>query len=995
MTAMSLCAAFATTAHAQGEPAKAFLDQLRAAGYFDTAITYLERLDEYPGVAAEVSDAIPLEKAQTYIDAAVAASTTSERDQQFSRAESALESFLEQGSHPRAAEARLQLGKLQMVRAAQLMSGDVDDEERTAARQSYISAAETFEAIVKEIREKLLAMRGQRVDASQEPAKAQQRDQYRYDFLQAQLSAGEARLLAAETHEDPASEGKELLDQSLVRFDELTEKYDDYVQGAMALFHRGRVMQLLGQSDQAADSYLRMLETPDADPLRESKLRAAAGLIDVWLSQTPPKIQPAIDRGQAMLDTVRPDEKQLPAAQDLRISLAKAYQRKAAAKDDFPAAEIKRAKADARQLLVEANKIPGLREDEVQKLLAEIGIETEEDPLPVSEDPKSFEDALMSARQLMQTSETLQSSLAALEQQTSSSESANSELQDLRQQLTETRQITIQMLRRGLAMANSGVEIEQLHQAQQYLAYTLYQTGRWREAAVVGSFLARTAAGTKDGLRGGLLALTSLQKLIAESPQQVNAGLIDQVRSLGEFLAATWPNDPQAAAAQGVMIRLALKSERWDEARQLISDTPPGPEKASFQRLLGQLNWNRSIQARQDNNSEQAAELLLTAQQNLQQGLDSIEGNLVAPDAMQASLILAKTYLRSGDPAAAVKTLDHPKYGPIELLEKFDPPSDRFKSDLYQTELQAVVGQLTSAEGNAGDNTDAMLARATQAMENVRASVQGDDAQPRLVATYMSLAREIREQLEQVPANRRAELVDAFRVFLERIAESTDDAATLQWVGNTMMQMGEASMLPTDIKATGEAAELLKTAEETFENLLAKKPQQNELTLKFQLGKTRRLLGDYSAAINVLEEVLVEKPMMLDAQTEAALAYEKWAAVVEPRHTADAYEAALLGARPGPDGENTIWGWGKISQLTSRDKKFREIFFDARYHVALSRYLMGKAEDKPQIIQQAVKDITSVAALYPEMGGDQQKAKFNSLLKEIQRAAGEPAAGLP
>ena len=38
---------------AAGEPAMDFIKQLRAAQYFDTALTYLDRISEYPGVSKD------------------------------------------------------------------------------------------------------------------------------------------------------------------------------------------------------------------------------------------------------------------------------------------------------------------------------------------------------------------------------------------------------------------------------------------------------------------------------------------------------------------------------------------------------------------------------------------------------------------------------------------------------------------------------------------------------------------------------------------------------------------------------------------------------------------------------------------------------------------------------------------------------------------------------------------------------------------------------
>jgi hypothetical protein len=42
-----------------------------------------------------------------------------------------------------------------------------------------------------------------------------------------------------------------------------------------------------------------------------------------------------------------------------------------------------------------------------------------------------------------------------------------------------------------------------------------------------------------------------------------------------------------------------------------------------------------------------------------------------------------------------------------------------------------------------------------------------------------------------------------------------------------------------------------------------------------------------------------------------------------------------------------------------------------------------------------VTDITRVAALYPELGGPEQRAKFDALLRLIQKELRQPEVGLP
>lgn len=990
LTLAILAATAGGRGHAAGEPAVEFLKRLRAAKYFDTAIGYLARLDQYPGVDPELKSAVALEKAQTLIDAAVASRSSEARDEFFQQAEAQLVEFLQQSSHPRVSEARLQLGKLQMVRATQLISGEVDDAKRQAARESYLAAAKTFDAIVEALRASLKEMQGARIDPGQDPAAAARRDQYRGEFLQAMSSAGQSRLLAARTYANPGQEGKPLLEQALATFTELSEKYDAYVQGAIAMVHCGQVQEELGIKDKALDSYLRMLEQPDADPLRDAKYQATTGLIRLSMAEQPPKFQVAIERGQPMLDGVRPDERTLDSVQELEITLAKAYLLKAADKENQKPAELKRAESSGRQLLLKASKEQGRFAEEARQLLVGIGIDLEATAqLPTAEDPTSLDDALEKARELLTASENLTQSLALLQTQKEPDDDVVQQIASLQQQLGETHAIASQILRHGLSMVARDSNAEVINQARQFLAYLLYQQQRYRESAVVGSFLARNAPGSEIGLQGGLLALNSLQLLLVDAPD--NEGLIRQLESLGSFLTETWPGNPEAAAAQGVMIKLALRNDRWDQARTLIEEMPEGAERASFQRLMGQLLWNKSIQTQQEGQQAESEKLLAQAATDLRSGLDGIAGNLVDPEAMKAALVLAKIYLKQRAIQKAAEVLDHEKYGPVKLIAAQGPPDQSFPSDLYSTELQIVVQQMTTGAGD----PQPLLDRAISVMEKLRESVQGPDAQKELTGIYIRMARSIREQLDNADPAAKSKLVEAFRIFLDRISTTTEDAATMQWVGQTLMDLAEASMQPTETKATGQAAELLKTAVGTFDRLRQTAAGPN-LTVDFQQGKAERLLGNYKKSIDIFAKLLTDKPEMLDAQMEAALAYEQWAAILPPETAAKSYQSALNGARPNAEKRNVIWGWGQISQMAGRDPaRYGEQFFESRYHVALCRFLWGKKLNNKTVIEKAISDITMVNALYPEMGGPERREKFNQLLKLIQKEAGRAADGLP
>ncbi len=976
-----------------GEPAADFFKRLRSAGYHDTAERYLDRLDEYPGIDPDFRSAIDLERAKVAIDAAVAARKPEDRDEHFARAESALETFLEQGDHARVSEARMLLGTIQMGRAEQLMLGEVDDEVRAAARESYLAAAETFDSIIQRLHEQLSEMRGARIDPEQEPEKAALRTRYRNDFLDARRQSGNARYYAAMTFPDPAGDGKQLLEKALEQFAELYDDYGNkYASGATAVMYRGKVQQALGQPEEALDSYLRMLENENdnVDLIRDAKLEAVTGLIEIWLDDDPPKYAPAIDRGQAMVSSMRPKERMLPVAQQLRIQLAKAYLAKAENKDEHSSTEVRRAAANGRRLLNEAKRIPGVHQDDAQELLASVGVEPDESELPTAEDPETIDEAVDGARQILESVRSMEQTLELLRNQDEESADVSEQIAETEAEREQLYATGVLILRRGLALANSDTEQETITRARRFLTHLLYQQGRYREAAVVGGFIARSSPGTEVGLETGLLALNSLQLLISQSGDAVGRRLLPHVERLGMYLASTWPDDPEAAEARGVMVHLALSNDRWDDAERLIGEMPAGREKAHFQRLFGQLTWNRGLEARRDGDDDQADALLEAAMETLKAGLEPLADEQVAPEAMQSALILAKAQLHNQDAQAALETLDHPDYGPLKFIDEVEAPSEAFPADLYSTELQTLVGRMTAPESEDAE----LLTRAEASMQKLRDSVSGKDAEEKLLRILVRLARDIREQIDSASPAKRQSLIDAFRVFVDRVAESSRDQATLQWVGTTLMEMGESLTEADAPRAEGQAAALISTASKAFQEL-GGDPDNTSLTIRYQLARSRRLLGEYKRAIDELASILSENANMLDAQIEAALAYEKWAAEIAPQYRGRAYQSALVGARPDASGKNVIWGWGKISQMASRNPKYRDKFFDARYHVALCRFLMGRAMDDPKVVEKAISDITSVEALYPDLGGPEQKQKFDVLLKQIQREAGETPTGLP
>ena len=101
-----------------GEPAQRFLDELRARGYFDTALNYLDAMAASRLAPPEFREVLPYERAATLIAAAQIERDAAVRERRLDEAESALQEFVQQQpGHAKRITAQRQLGSLIAERA--------------------------------------------------------------------------------------------------------------------------------------------------------------------------------------------------------------------------------------------------------------------------------------------------------------------------------------------------------------------------------------------------------------------------------------------------------------------------------------------------------------------------------------------------------------------------------------------------------------------------------------------------------------------------------------------------------------------------------------------------------------------------------------------------------------------------------------------------------------------------------------------------------------
>ena len=102
----------------------------------------------------------------------------------------------------------------------------------------------------------------------------------------------------------------------------------------------------------------------------------------------------------------------------------------------------------------------------------------------------------------------------------------------------------------------------------------------------------------------------------------------------------------------------------------------------------------------------------------------------------------------------------------------------------------------------------------------------------------------------------------------------------------------------------------------------------------------------------------------------------------------------MLGSKQYPQ----FWGWGKVANRVARSPKHADVFHEARYNLAVCRMEFAmtlKGDERKEQLDRAKDDILIIGRLYPDMGGEIWRAKYNELFKRIQKVLGESPTGLP
>ncbi|GIW95135.1 MAG: hypothetical protein KatS3mg110_3176 [Pirellulaceae bacterium] len=1015
-----------------GEPATEFLEALRNAGYYDTALDYLDQMERSSLAPVAFRQVLDYERGMTLIAVAGTELDLRAREQLLDRADAALKRFIAQDpNHRLALAARNQLGALLYLRGQsrieQARKKQNDAGLLAEARAFLDQAQQLFQEAQQDLRARLEPINNRRY-SPQEREQEERRDQLRKDYLQAQMLAAQVLEERAETFAPGSPQRQQALEEAYAAFQQISEKYRTLAAGLVAKLAMARCRQKQEKWKEAIGLYTELLDDTNSPDLRALHTEALSGAMDCWLDPSQNLFAEAIARAEKWQEQLRPAEQRDPMALQVRYKLALAKKRYAdSLKEKDPGnRQIPELLRSARYLAVEVSRYPSPVQEAALQLVADIrGVDAAEQSRA---EPKTLDEALQAARDAytqMQTADFLTRSLPERLAQETDPQVRNEVLQQLekaRQDVAARRADAIRYYRLVLQLAAPDTPLETINLARLSLAHLSYLNDDFLDAAVLGSFLASKYPAQSISRDAASIALAAYVKLYTDAGENERQDAAKRVRQVAEMIIRQWPDQPVAADAWNALIPFIVQEGDFDRAWQGLQAIPESmPQRAEIELKLGRALWaayrQGMAQLRQgeregklggpdvaekqrqlDQYRDQAEKVLAAGLQRVQQGGRRDNSLLLA------ALALSQLYLETQRPQEAVTLLEHPQFGPLALVRAKDPITEQpgVAEETYRTALRAYLGTMV-----AGDKPDQAVQKAKQVMAELKQSVGGGpDAAQRLVAIYLTMARELKQQLEIASDRERLDLAKGFEVFLQELASEAQDFQIRQWVAETFATLAESFDVPDSPVAPQTANQFYRRAVELLRGMLdeaERNPQflpepRNKLLLQMRLAMCLRRIGDYQNAMNTWAEILSVHNTALSVQVEAARTLQQWAKMPGQQQM---YIKAMVGDRPDPKAQppsNIIWGWGKIGKLTAGHQEFQQVFFESRLALAECRFEYARsvkdANQQKRYLEMAKQDIWFTYRLYPELGGDQFREKYDRLLREVQKALGERAEGL-
>jgi tetratricopeptide (TPR) repeat protein len=992
------------------EPAEEFIAGLRGRGLHELTLDYLSRMETSRLADAEFRRRIGYHRGVTLIALARQTVDPDQRADLLDRARAELEQYSANNSdNGSGAEALMELAnvlvdqaKQGMAEARQLPEGAAYEDQREAqhvAARRWLEQAEPMYRRAETFYSRALDEIPQTLDPKTQSDLITRRQEYRGRLAQASVLAAQAQFETAATYPPDSVKFRQLNERAAKELSELFDKYSRWLVGFFARLYEGRCYQALDDYQRALGCYEELIGQPSMHPEFRKLIASAHGYkAECLLAQG--NVDAAIASSTTWLNGARDDEQPSPEWLMVRFHLAEALRQKAES-TDTPASQRRRLLAEAH----DAYRLVAESPSEFQRPARLAAAALREGDAAKRREPRDFSAAYEAGKEAMASVNAAKLALP------SAARNNPSAMPELRMQMEEGKENARQYFRMALSLVDDDTDLERLNEIRYFLCWLCWENKEYYQAAVLGEFLARRYPEHPASPAAAKIALASYERLQQETIAAGGSSHDTEFEArrmarVAEFITRRWPGTRAAETALRVLVSYAIRTDQIDDAKALLNQVSASARPA-LESQLGNAIWarylERSQQSGPDRPDDQSLERLRREAVNFLTAGYSAAGKSGEVTETQATsaLYLVQALLSEGKYREAISLLERPKVGPLaHVLGGQESARPEYAIEVYKAALRAYVS-VTPPEAQKAVDT---MERLEQAARN-----SGNDRTDQLTRIYISLTVALGQQIEQLRDSGRddeaARVSTAFAEFLDQVSARQQNGSwdSRFWIAETYYSMGQ-SLASGGSRETTER--FFTKSRDAYRQLLADAATNPGmapspaalLAAKRQLGECYRQLGEYKQALDTFSAVLKDEEAQLSVQKAAALTYQAWGEEGDARWL----ERAIYGGyKLRSTGKNRIWGWLKLALVAERaarsNSNYRDAFFEARLEAARCRYLIGVKSSgaaKQQHLATAQQSIRSLVQLYPDVGGNNWRGKFESLLKQIQRAAGDKPVGL-
>lgn len=832
----------------------------------------------------------------------------------------------------------------------------------------------------------------------------EQQELLRQKLLQSRLMVGETLFEKSKACTPKSAEWTEALEKSAAQHKALAERYPSKAAGVFAQLYQGRNLALLGKDAEAIEALDSIFEIKDQKPLvLRLKAQALNFALPVRIGDKEKKL-PALDDKQ--IDAIAKFAL-APVKAPLKLDadwLGVKYHTAAlldARANGLPGGDKTKPllQRDAKKLATEVARVGKDFSKEARDLAAKLGKDLPDGP----EEEATFATLLADANgelAIMRAKKEEAKTLTAAGDTAAANAAATA--------ATASRDKAVKLLGQALDRSR-GVEIADVNRARSLMASLMYDARRFHEAVALAGFIAEKYPRSVGAAQAARVVLASLDQLTKQGDEAWKESARVRKAAFARYAMQAFPGADVAGDAVGVLVQAASESGDPEKIIALIDGLPADAAgRGDVLQRAGAALWREVQLKRQGDEADRPpAETIAgwkdKARKALDQGLAaavSDEAATVTPATVSAALARANIAIDDGDIKAGLAILEDAKYGPWTVVSAGRP---EFREGRL-AEASLVVSLRSFILGRESEKAQQCMA--------LLEKVAGDPG--KLTNLYRQMGLELQGQLEGLTdgkavtpeiREKAAQILAGFEQFLDKVAERDAKISSQFWVASTYLTLGSGKGLGA-IVAKDKAKLYLDRAAAVFEALLAKggaEVAEFEPQIRFKIAGVLRERERFDEAQKHIDWIFsdAKRQNLLEAQIEAAELLEAAGRKALADAAGDKEKLAagerLLGESVVGRKAAGIWGWGNLANKVARQVgtggRADEVFFEARLRTA--RCLVARAQMPGK--EQAKKDKNLVDAadvliktrkLYPTLGGEASRKRFDALLREVQKLQG-------